>query len=114
MQHTDLKHTARVCASSMTPEEREPLFELFPKHSALSFGNELTYGGYKDFPVSYLVCEDDLCIPATVQRDGIEMMERVSGRKVDVTSVKADHVPNVSAPQILADWFVAVAEKFAR
>ncbi|KAK7743695.1 hypothetical protein SLS62_010472 [Diatrype stigma] len=36
--------------------------------------------------LSFLLCEDDLVIPATVQRDVIEMIEKESGNKVDVTS----------------------------
>lgn len=27
------------------------------KHSAASFGSPLTYAGYKDLPMSYLVCD---------------------------------------------------------
>jgi hypothetical protein len=37
--------------------------------------------------VSYLVCERDLVIPATLQRGMIAMIERVAGRKVDVESI---------------------------
>ena len=81
------------------------------KHSSATFTNELTHAGYKDIPVSYLFCEEDKCIPPKNQRIGIDLIERVSGSKVEVTSIKTDHVPNVSAPQLVVDWIVGVAEK---
>lgn len=83
----------------------------FPHHSAVSFAGELTYAGYKDIPVSYLLCEEDLCIPVNIQRQGIDLIEKVSGKKVDVTSIKAGHCPTESAPQKVIDWILDVARK---
>lgn len=82
-----------------------------PCHSAISFSNELTYAGYKDVPVSYLVCEEDLVIPLKNQKEEIELIEKVSGRKVDVTSIKTGHIPIASQPQLVIDWFLDVAGK---
>lgn len=61
--------------------------------------------------MAYLFCEEDLCIPPKLQRAGIEMMEKESGQKVNVTSIKADHCPNVTATQDVVNWIVDVAEK---
>jgi hypothetical protein len=69
----------------------------------------LTYAGYKDVPVSYLFCEEDLCIPAKIQTAEIEMMEKESEKKVNVTSIKANHCPNVTATQKVIDWILNVA-----
>lgn len=112
MYHTNLKHTARVCASSMSAGQRDPWFEQFPRHSSVCFADALTQAGYKDLPVSYLVAEDDLCIPVSVQRDEIAMIESETGRKVDVTNKKIDHVMNVSEPKVLADWFASLVDKY--
>ena len=95
----------------MSPEEGEAVVRDFAKHSATSFVNELTYAGYKDIPASYLVCEEDLIGPPEVQRAGIEMIEQVSGRKVDVTSVKAGHCPNLTAEKETIEWILSVAKK---
>ncbi len=95
----------------MSPEEGEAIVRDFAKHSATSFVNELTYAGYKDIPASYLVCEEDLIGPPEVQRAGIEMIEQVSGRKVDVTSVKAGHCPNLTAEKETIEWILSVAKK---
>ncbi len=75
------------------------------------FSNELTHAGYETIPVSYFVCEDDLCIPLANQREGIALIEKVSWRKVDVTSVKAGHVPPVSNPKAVIDWILDVVTK---
>jgi nicotinamidase-related amidase len=114
MSHDKPEDTARIIFSSsfFTHEEGTAWVKRFPKHSAISFENPLTYAGYKEVPCSYLLCEDDLCIPADVQRAGIDMIERESGgRKVDVTSIKADHCPNWTAKQAVVDWIVDVAGK---
>ena len=102
--------TAKIILNHLPLSEGEAWVKRFPKHSAISFINELTHAGYNDVPVSYLVCEDDLCIPATIQRAEIKMIEE-SGRKVYVTSIQADHCPNITAPQDTVDWIVDLAKR---
>lgn len=80
-------------------------------HSAASFGDALTYAGYNDVPVSYLVCEEDLVIPGGSQSRMIDLVEQESSRKVDVTRISAGHAPNVTATQELVDWIIYVAKK---
>ncbi|KAK5088961.1 hypothetical protein LTR05_003185 [Lithohypha guttulata] len=111
MHHEHPETTARITLSSMSVEKGAEWIRKMPKHSAISFVGELTYPGYKDVPISYLLCEDDLCIPRDVQQAGIDVIERASGKKVDVTSIKADHCPNVTAPQAVVDWVVNVVER---
>jgi hypothetical protein len=82
-----------------------------PCHSGVCFTNELTYAGYKDIPVSYLTCEEDLVIPLKNQKLGIEKIEKLSGKKVDVTSIKTGHIPPASHPQLVVDWILDVAGK---
>ncbi|RWA14622.1 hypothetical protein EKO27_g489 [Xylaria grammica] len=77
----------------------------FAMHSGVSFTNPLTYPGYKDVPVSYFLCEDDLVVFPEIQREEIEMIEAETGRKVDVTSVKAGHCPHTGVLEKVADWF---------
>lgn len=72
---------------------------------------ELTHAGYKQVPVSYLVCEDDQVILAERQRGFIELIETESGNKVDVTSVQAGHCPPITATQEVVDWIVHMAAK---
>lgn len=109
MYHDPPAATAVITLNHLSSEEGTAWIKKFPKHSAVSFSNELTYPGYKDVPVSYLFCEEDLCIPPQIQRAGIEMMERESGRKVNVTSIRSDHCPNLTAAQDTIDWILDVA-----
>ncbi|KAI1384589.1 alpha/beta-hydrolase [Hypoxylon trugodes] len=86
--------------------ERIVCVNKFEVHSAVSFTNELTHAGYKDAPVSYLLCEEDETILPKFQRLGIDTIERESGNKVDVTSIKAGHCPTVTKPQEVVDWIL--------
>lgn len=61
--------------------------------------------------MSYLLCEEDQLIPPKNQRDGIEIIEKASGNKVDVTVVKVGHCPNITAEQEVVDWIVQEAGK---
>jgi pimeloyl-ACP methyl ester carboxylesterase len=80
-------------------------------HSYLSFTNPLTHAGYKDIPVSYLLCEDDKIVTPAIQKSEIETIERESGQKVDVTSIKASHSAHASAPDKVINWLIDVASK---
>jgi len=100
--------TAAIILTRLPLEESEPLVRQFAKHSGASFVDKLTYAGYKDIPVAYLFCEEDLCIPVEIQQAEIDMIEKESGRKVDVTRIAADHCPNWTAMQQTVDWIVAL------
>lgn len=80
-------------------------------HSAVSFGDPLTHAGYKDVPVSYLVGEEDLVIPAGNQAHMVDLIERNGGRKVDVMKIKASHAPNITATQAVIDWITHCGEE---
>jgi len=111
MQQNDIVGSAALVFSDLPKEEGEAWVKKFVTHSGVSFGNKLTNAGYKDIPVSYLFCEQDKTIPPANQREGIDMIEKVSGKKVDVTSIPTGHCPNVSAHQKVVDWFLDVAGK---
>ncbi|KAI1276062.1 Alpha/beta hydrolase fold-1 [Xylaria sp. FL0933] len=109
LHQTDPEHTVATCFSDLPKEQGQYWFTQFALHSAVSFTNTITHAGYKDAPVSYLLCEDDLIIPADVQRKEIEMIEAETGSKVDVTSIKAGHCPHLSVLDKVVDWFLHLA-----
>ena len=111
MEHHRPESTAEICFSAISLEEGTAWVKKFPKHTAISFENPLTYAGYKEIPCSYLLCEQDLCIPATTQRAGIDMIEKESGRKVDVTSINADHIPTITSKKDAVDWMIGLGAK---
>ncbi|KAF2816721.1 alpha/beta-hydrolase [Mytilinidion resinicola] len=111
MHHNDVSKAAAICFQDIPKEEGEMWIRKFPPHSSVSFTNKLTHAGYKTIPVSYLLCEEDLCIPAQTQKAEIELIEKESGKNVDVTYLKAGHVPIVSKPQEVVNWILDVAGK---
>ncbi|KAK7702638.1 hypothetical protein SLS64_009601 [Diaporthe eres] len=108
---TDPAHAASVIAAEIPAEEGERLTRELSYHSSTSFTNPLTYAGYKDVAVSYLLCEKDNSIPHESQTDMIELVERESGNKVDVTRIQAGHAPNLTAFNEVVEWIVGMAEK---
>ncbi|TAQ83064.1 hypothetical protein B7494_g8612 [Chlorociboria aeruginascens] len=111
MQHANAAHAASIVFSDLPPDVGLAWARKFTYHSAATFGGELTYAGYKDVPVSYLVCENDRCILEKTQRAGIALVESVSGRGVDVTSIEAGHCPNESMPKKAVEWVLDIARK---
>src|SRR3954453_23601697 len=109
MYHDEPEMTAQVCFNSLSTAEGTAWVKKFSRHSALSFAGELTYPGYKDVPIFWLFCEEDRCVVTSVQKAAIDMIEKERGKKVDVTSIKCDHCPNVSATQETIDWILKVA-----
>ncbi|GAW22174.1 hypothetical protein ANO14919_117090 [Xylariales sp. No.14919] len=105
--------TAEVVFSDLPPDEGKDWARKLVKHSAASFASKLTYGGYNDVPVSYLVAANDQSLSPATQESQIEMIERVSGNKVDVSRIDAGHVPSITHPQDVIDWILRVARKFA-
>lgn len=106
--------SASLCFSDLPVEEGEAWMKRFARHSAASFTNPLTYAGYKDVPVSYLLCADDKVIPAREQQKGIDMVERETGREVDVTVIQTGHFPIPSAPEKVADWITSLASRYEK
>lgn len=103
--------TAAMLCQDLPQQEGEALVKGFAKHSAQSFGNELTHAGYKNIPASWLLCEEDMAGPPDFQREMIAMIEQASGQKVDVTSVKSGHCANLTAEKETAEWIMNIAKK---
>lgn len=111
LTHADPAKAAAICFNDLSPEEGLSWIDRFVYHSAMAFAGELTYPGYKDIPVSYLFCKNDLCIPPALQQKGIDTIEKASGKKVHVTKIDAAHVPNVGNEKEVIDWILSVAKE---
>jgi hypothetical protein len=111
MSHVSISTSAAITFSDLPKEEGEAWVKKMPHHSAICFAGELTYAAYKNIPVLYLLCEEDLVIPAKVKRDEIELIEKENRKKVDVMGIKTGHCPGTSAPKKLIDWTLDMAEK---
>jgi hypothetical protein len=71
-------------------------------HSTPSFKEKLTYAGYNDINVHYIICDKDMIILPEVQQGMVEMIKESSGRDVQVHHLDCGHVPIVSRPDDLA------------
>lgn len=109
MMMADPAGTARLILQHLPPDEGTAIVRDFAKHSSRSFLDPVTHAGYRDIPVSYLLCEEDLVGPPELQRSWIEMVEHESGRKVHVTAVQTGHMPNVTAKEETVNWILKLA-----
>jgi hypothetical protein len=94
--HADPGPLIETCFNDMPYDESLIWTKRFGQHSAPSFGGKLTYQGFKDVPISYMFCERDQCILPKTQQGIIDMIERESGRKVDVYRYPLGHIPYFS------------------
>jgi len=67
--------------------------------SVKSFSSPQTYAAWKYIPSTYLICEDDMAIPAVAQ----EAMATQPGANMTIERLKASHSPFLSKPKETAD-----------
>ncbi|KAJ7645036.1 Alpha/beta hydrolase fold-1, partial [Mycena polygramma] len=104
----DPANSAPINFSDLAREEALSWASKMREHAAASFGETLTYGAYKDIPISYLLCELDKGVSLEVQNIIIAGMEsEMGGRTVDRHPVQSGHCINVSQPKTM----VAVIRK---
>ena len=113
MHQTDISVAAANVFNDLPKEEGEKWAKMSTRHSGSTFPASLSHAGFKDVPVSYLLCAKDLAHEPELQRASIAMMERQIGGKIDVTEIDAGHAPNASRPMEVADWIISIAERSA-
>ncbi|KAH6963087.1 Alpha/beta hydrolase fold-1 [Fusarium avenaceum] len=94
----DPKGHASSTFSDLPADEALELAKQMPEHSTPSFKEPLTYPGYNDVEVHYIVCEQDKIIPPMFQRGMIEAVKMSAGKDVKVHSLDSGHVPVISQP----------------
>ncbi|KAF4951700.1 hypothetical protein FSARC_12851 [Fusarium sarcochroum] len=88
--------------SDLPAEEGLRLAKEMSDHSTTSFREPLTYAGYSDVEVHYIVCEQDQIIPPQFQRGMIEAVETLTGKGVKVHNLESGHMPPISQPDNLS------------
>lgn len=92
------------------PEERALAWtKAAPKQSALSFESVVTHTGYKHISSSYIFCERDQVVPASLQQEYVDNIEEATGQAVDVHRIDENHVPNLTAPELIVEIILKVA-----
>lgn len=79
-------------------------------HTVASYDSPLSYAGYKDVDVSYIVCDEDVIIPVASQEGMIEFLIIETGKEVDVHHVKAGHAPHIAERALMLDTIRKTAE----
>ncbi|KAI1130818.1 alpha/beta-hydrolase [Nemania abortiva] len=101
--------------SDLSTEEALVWNAKFSFHSARSFTDPLDYAGYRDIPVSYLLCEKDQIISPELQQKGIDLINAAkkagNAGEVDVTRFQSGHCPNTFVPKEVVEWIIATANK---
>lgn len=111
MHQTDVSIAAANVFNDLPKEEGERWAKMSTRHSGSTFPATLSHSGFKDVPVSYLLCTKDLAQEPELQRASIAMMEKQIGDKIEVTEIDSGHAPNVSRPKEVADWIISLAKK---
>lgn len=71
-------------------------------HSVTSFQEKLSYAGYNDVDVHYILCEKDKIIAPEHQQAMIGMIEQSSGKAPTVHKMDSDHCPVITHAEELA------------
>ncbi|KAF2502746.1 alpha/beta-hydrolase, partial [Lophium mytilinum] len=83
----------------LDPATRKAMAEKLESHSWGSFITETTHAAWREVPSTYLICENDNCLPAFVQ----ELMTNTPGSLFEVERCSAGHFPTLSMPKFTAD-----------
>jgi len=67
-----------------------------------------TAESWLEIPTHYLLCEDDLAIPAFAQ-EMMTGMVRDKGGEIEVERIKSSHSPFLSQPYKVVEWLRRVA-----
>ncbi|KAJ3550350.1 hypothetical protein NM208_g27 [Fusarium decemcellulare] len=97
----DPEGQAPMTFSDLPPAEGLRLAKEMPEHSTPSFKEKLTYAGYNDVDVHYIVCLQDKIIQPDHQRGMIELVKASTGKEVNVHELNSGHAPNFSQPDNL-------------
>lgn len=84
-----------VTFSDLEPAEAKIWAAKLSTHSYLSFDEKLTYPGYSDVKVHYLLTEKDKLLLPEMQRSMIELLKANSSH-VEVHPMQVDHCPIAS------------------
>lgn len=94
---------AKFTFSDLPEEEALAWAQQMPEQSTASFSDGLSYPGYKDVKVDYVVLEEDMIIPMQYQEAMIDYLEKQEGKTVDVYRLKSGHCANASKLEELAN-----------
>ncbi|EKJ69162.1 hypothetical protein FPSE_10658 [Fusarium pseudograminearum CS3096] len=97
--------------SESPPEEALKLARELPQHSTASYRDQLTYAGYKDAEVHYIICEQDKLVFPEYQFGMLELLKGMTNGKVGVHKIQSGHAPHLSQPDNLTKIIRQIVEE---
>ncbi|KAM0551219.1 hypothetical protein ACHAPJ_008564 [Fusarium lateritium] len=107
----DPEGSAPFTYSDFPPEEALELAKAMPNHATASYRDQLTYPGYEDDDVHYIVCEKDKLVLTEYQYGMVEFLRGVTKGKVGLHKLNSGHAPNLSQPDNVAKIVKEIIEK---
>ena len=72
---------------------------------ASGWDDTITYAGWTKIPSTYLICENDACVPPPMQRQMAE------AAKCKVVTCNNGHMVVVGSPEVVVDVIIAAVKK---
>ncbi|KAH7123758.1 Alpha/beta hydrolase fold-1 [Dendryphion nanum] len=73
-----------------------------------TFHAKTTAASWQNIPTSYLLCENDMAIPAELQ-ERMALSVKEAGAEIEVTRLESGHSPFLSKPDETVEWLRKVA-----
>lgn len=99
---TDFSISGPLTYSDLPDDEAMKWASTMDVHSVPSFKEKLTYAGYNDVDVHYILCGKDKIIAPEHQQAMIGLVEQSSGQAPTVHKLESDHCPVVTHQEELA------------
>ncbi|CEI62055.1 unnamed protein product [Fusarium venenatum] len=93
------------------PEEALKLAKELSQHSTAAYKGQLTYAGYKDVKVHYIICEQDKLVVPEYQFGMVELLKGMTNGRVGVHKIQSGHTPNLTQPDTLTEMIKPIVEK---
>ncbi|ESU09713.1 hypothetical protein FGSG_03500 [Fusarium graminearum PH-1] len=90
-----------IIEAKSPPEEALKLARELPQHSTASYRDQLTYAGYQDAEVHYIICEQDKLVVPEYQFGMLEILKGMTNGNVGVHKIQSGHAPHINHPDNL-------------
>lgn len=92
---------AATVFSDLPSEVGEYLISMCEDQAVASFAGELSYPAYKFVPVSFIITAEDKVLPASLQEEMAQMVEKESRKNIRRITLATGHAPHASQPETL-------------
>ncbi|KAF2736855.1 alpha/beta-hydrolase [Polyplosphaeria fusca] len=92
-----------VFYQDLPPADQEKYAAMIKKHSFGTKKAKSTGAAWREIPLTYLICEDDLAIPLFAQELMTNAVKDMGG-EIETERLKSSHSPFLSHPNYVVDW----------